>query len=312
MLYAACWSRKHSEPHQVKHSLLLVTDGLISNQGGLTFHPDLFLWQRLLDKRKQQWFDCPTKNPLAMYAALLNVEPATLLASKLSLQGENQYWVASPYYAQLARDSVRVMSEGMLPWCAEDAIWACELLNPLLAEDGMQLHRIGAALLLVCNKPLDAKLMSFADIAGNFLPNRHPSGVDGGSFMRLMAEVQMMLKQSPAAHRRERGELDVHGLWFWGGSEPDCIEALANKSVATRNPFLQSVVDAQNANIIVTEAERLAELIKQDSVLPKRVVLLGEGYAVSLKKSLLAGFGTKAWLPRDIKSEADLLGYLKR
>lgn len=295
----------------MKRSLLLVTDGLISNQGGLTLHPDLFLWQRLLDKRKQQWFDCPTKNPLAMYAAMLNVEPATLLASKLSLHGENQYWVASPYHAQLARDSVRVMSEGMLPWCEEDAIWACELLNPLLAEDDMQLHRMGATLLLVCNKPLHAEPMSFADIAGKFLPNRHPSGVDGGSFMRLMAEVQMMFKQSPAAHRRERGEVDIHGLWFWGGSEPDCIEALPNKSVATRNPFLQSVVDAQDANIIVTEAERLADLIKQDSVFPKRVILFGEGHAVALKKSLLPRLGGKAWLPKAVKNEPELLSTLR-
>ena len=292
--------------------ILIITNGLIPNQDGLTLHPDLLSWQPLLVKRKREWFDCSSKNPMSMYAAMLGIEPASLLASKLSFNHGQQYWVASPYHAQLARNSVRVMSEGMLPWCAEDAIWACELLNPLLAEDSMQLYRIGAALLLVCNKPLHAEPMSFADIAGNFLPNRHPSGVDGGSFMRLMAEVQMMFKQSPAAHRRERSEVDVHGLWFWGGSEPDCIEALPNKSVATRNPFLQSVVDAQDANIIVTEAERLAELIKQDSVLPKRVVLLGEGYAVSLKKSLLAGFGTKAWLPRDIKSEADLLGYLKR
>jgi len=292
--------------------LLLVTHGLISNQDGLTLHPDLFSWQRLLAKRKQQWFDCSAKNPLALYAKLLDVKPALLLASKLPENTAKQYWVASPYHAQLSRDSVRVMPEGMLPWCEQDAAWACELLNPLLQEDGIQLHNIGSALVLACDKALHAEPAVFSDIAGKTLPNRHPSGADGGYLMRLMAEVQMMFKQSPAMHRRQCGEVDIHGLWFWGSCEPSNLEAPLSKAVATRDAFLSAMVDGKDASITITEPEQLSELIKEGVALPKQVLLFGEGYAVRLKQALLPKFGGNHWLPKAVKEESALLSILSK
>jgi len=242
----------------------------------------------------------------------LNIEPALLLASKLPENTAKQYWVASPYHAQLSRDSVRVMPEGMLPWCEQDAVWACELLNPLLQEDAMQLHNIGSALILVCDRPLQAKPAVFADIAGKSLPNRHPSGTDGGYLMRLMSEVQMMFKQLPATHRREAGEADIHGLCFWGACEANNIEASATMSVATRDPFLRAIVDGKDANIIITEPEQLPELIKEGAGLPKQVLLFGEGYAVLLKQSLLPKFRGNHWSPKAVKEESELFSKLRK
>jgi len=292
--------------------LLLVTHGLILNQDGLTLHPDLFLCQPLLAKRRQQWFHCTSKNPLALYARILDVEPALLLASRLPKNTAKQYWIASPYHAQLSRDSVRVMPEGMLPWCEQDAAWACELLNPLLQEDGMQLHSIGSALILACEKSLHAKPAAFADIAGKSLPNRHPNGVDGGRLMRLMSEVQMMFKQSPAIHRRQCGEADVHGLWFWGACEPNNLETVPAKAVATRDAFLSAMVDGKDANITITEPEQFSELVKDAASLPKQVLLLGECYAVLLKQSLLPKFRDNHWLPKAAKDESELFSMLRK
>ncbi|MDQ6955032.1 MAG: threonine synthase [Mariprofundaceae bacterium] len=289
---------------------LFVTHGLTSNQDELTLHPDLFLYQPLLAKRKQQWFQTSSYNPLALYAAILDVEPTSLLASKLPENTAKQYWIASPYHAQLMRDSVRVMSEGMLPWCEEDAAWVCELLNPLLAEDAMRLYAIDSALLLACAKPLDAWPAVFANIAGKHLPNRHPKGVDGGYLMRLMAEVQMLFKQSPAPHRRQRGEVDVHGLWFWGACEPCDSEMPPAIAVASRDPFLRAVVDGKDAVMIITESEQLSEFIKQGSDLPKQVLLFGENHAVLLKKPLLPKFTSSNWSPKAAKEESDLFSIL--
>ncbi|MDQ6956614.1 MAG: threonine synthase [Mariprofundaceae bacterium] len=291
---------------------MIVTHGLISNQDGLTLHPDLFLWQSSLSKRKQQWFQTPSYNPLALYAELVNTKPALLLASKLTEGSARQYWVASPYNAQLSRDAVRVMPEGMMPWCEADAAWACELLNPLLAEEGMQLYAIGSALLLACDKPLDACPAVFADIAGKNLPNRHPEGANGGHFMRLMSEVQMMFKQSPAPHRRTRGEVDVHGLWFWGACEPCDLESLSVKTIATRDSFLRAVVDAKDANIIITEPEQLSELIQQGNGLPKNIVLFGGEHVVLLKKAILPKFSKRNWLPKAVKNQSELLLLLSK
>jgi len=296
----------------VSTSLLLVTHGLISNQDGLTLHPDLFLWQASLAKRKQQWFRSSSYNPLALYAKILDIEPALLLASKLPINNAKQYWIASPYHAQLSRDSVRVMPEGMLPWCAEDAAWACEVLNPLLQEDAMQLHNIGSALIVACDKPVYANPDVFSDIAGKTLPNCHPGGADAGYLMRLMAEVQMMFKQSPAMHRRQRGEIDIHGLWFWSACEPNNLETSASMTVATRDPFLGVIADGKGANITITEPEQLSELIKEGAGLPKQVLLLGEGHAVLLKQSLLPKFGGNHWSPKAVKEESELLSILRK
>jgi len=296
----------------VSTPLLLVTHGLIPNQDGLTLHPDLFLWQESMAKRKQQWFHCTSKNPLALYAKLLDAEPVLLLASKLPENTAKQYWIASPYHAQLSRDSVRVMPEGMLPWCEQDAVWVCELLNPLLQEDGIQLHNIGSALILACDKALHAEPASFADIAGKTLPNRHPSGAQGGYLMRLMSEVQMMFKQSPAMHRRQCGEADIHGLWFWGACEPNNLETSATMTIATRDSFLRAIADGKDANITITEPEQLSELIKEGAGLPKQVLLLGEGYAVLLKQSLLPKFRGNRWSPKAVKEESELLSILRK
>ena len=287
---------------------MIVTNGLVShrqipNQGGLILHPDLLLWEKDLRTRSRQWFECTQQISLAVYAAMLDVSPSQCIAMQLAdYQSEKQYWVASAYHAQLTRDSVRVMPEGMFTWCEEDARCLCEILNPWLLEDGMRLQYVGAALVLECDTPLAMSPISFAEIAGGCLPNRHAEGADGGRMMRLMSEIQMILKQTPAPHRRARGESDIHGLWFWGQGEA-LKEMLAPFSVATRNPYLQSVVDGKDATVMISDAEGLSGLIKQTQSLPKRVVLLGEKHAVVLNKTWLPYWRKRSWLPKKVNQD---------
>jgi hypothetical protein len=215
--------------------------------------------------------------------------------------------VASPYHAQLGRDTVRLLPEGLFPWNEQDANWLCTTLNPLLHQDGMTLISVGAALLLSCSESMDVEPDRFGGISGQMLPNRHPKGADAGRFTRLLAEIQMFLHQHPAEHRQQRGEVDVNGIWLWGGAQwPQPINE-KQIAVATRNPFLQSIVDGREAKLVITEAERMAELIKQAAPLPKKIVLAGEGHAVLLTKSLLPKFRKTVWNPKPQKAEVDLL-----
>jgi len=289
----------------VSASLLIVTNGLvshsqISNQDGLILHPDLLLWEKDLPVRSRQWFECDKQIPLSVYAAILDVSPSLCIASQLTdSQSPKQYWVASAYHAQLTRDSLRVMPENMFAWCEEDARWLCGLLNPWLLDDGMQLKHVGAALVLECDTPLAMAPMPFADIAGNCLPNRHADGTDGGRMMRLMSEIQMILKQTPAPHRRERGEPDIHGLWFWGQGEAS-KKMPTSFAVATRNPYLQSVVNGQDATVMMSDAEGLSSLMKHAQPLPKRVVLVGEKHAVMLNKTWLPYWSKRSWRPKKV------------
>jgi hypothetical protein len=154
---------------------------------------------------------------------------------------------------------------------------------------------------------MDVEPDRFGGISGQMLPNRHPKGADAGRFTRLLAEIQMILHQHPAEHRQQRGEVDVNGIWLWGGAQwPQQVND-NQIAVATRNPFLQSIVDGREAKLVITEAERMAELVKQATPLPKKIVLAGEGHAVLLTKSLLPKFRKTVWNPKPQKAEVDLL-----
>ncbi|MDX8391549.1 MAG: threonine synthase [Mariprofundaceae bacterium] len=292
---------------------MLISDGFIRSGSALALHPDILLWDKALSKYKRQWFDCADKTPLEWYAAIADVAPAVLLAEKSEDISENknirQCWVASPYSCQLGRDTVQVMPEGAVFWSGEDAHWLCEILNPLLGEEGMRLHAMGAALLLACEQPMDAAPVSFAAISGQILPNRHPEGVDGGRLARLLAEIQMSLHGKHAEYRG--GQADIHGLWFWGASPWPAGAPKQTIPIATRNPFLQSVVDGKDAAMLISEAEHVAELLQLHAPLPNNIVLSGAGRAVLLSKTWFPRFGRRTWPVEACKTEGELLTQLR-
>jgi len=296
-------------------TLLLLTDALHKMDGaGIGLHPSLMDIQAQLVRRRRQWFSCADETPLGWYAALVNSFPAALLAARCAdiPAAARQAWVASPYHAQLGRDTVRLMPEGDFPWNEADSAWLCDLLNPLLLEEGMSLHAVGAALLLACITPLDAAPLPFAAISGGLLPNRHPEGPDGGRLMRLLAEIQMSLygiTHSTGQPTRD-GQPDISGLWLWGASALPAELPADLPSVATQNPFLRALEHEHGAEIIISEVERLSEVLPS-AVLPKTVVLAGAGHAVCLHKSLLPSF-VKDWQAKSSATEAELFTSINR
>lgn len=291
---------------------LLIGDGLFKGQDGLLLHPTLAGLANQLGAMKRRWFICRERNPLAWYASMADISPAAVLAAHAAdLSADTrQCWVASPYHAQLGRDKVRLLAEGAMPWSEEDAAWVSEQLNPLLAEEGMRLCRAGAALLLACSEPVEADPAPFAEVAGNYLPDRLPSGADGGRLVRLLSEIQMLLHGRSSDARRSRGEPDINGLWLWGACDWPATQK-SSFPVATRNPFLQPLVDGRNARLTLSEAERLDGLVRADARLPKQIVLAGGGHAVLLERSLIPGRRKKDWQPESPKAEDELISLVK-
>jgi len=290
-----CAARWSPDP-RVNCRALVITQGLVNHQDGVALHPDLFLWAEELFARRKRWFHCKARHPLDWYADLIRSDPTTLLLSRARQLGcdlpddARQHWIASPYHAQLLRETVQVMPEGQFEWSADDARALAELLNPLLEEEGMKLSAIGAAMLLSCRTPFAADPLPFAAVAGHLLPNRHHDGSDGGRLNRLLAEIQMLLFQHSLASRRARGAIDVSGLWLWAPVAANTTTNPPSPPLATRNPALRSVVDGQQAKLIISEAERLSELAKPDQPLPELVILSGEQQAVALTPSWLGGW----------------------
>jgi len=295
--------------------LLIVSDGLIPSEQGYVLHPLLDQWRKQLCRSSRSWFESVPKTELEWYASLFGTASTDVLAAAFKEQipaDIQQVWIVSPYHAQLGRDSVRVMPDPMLPWREEDADWVCNLLNPLLREEGIELLQHGAALLLICREPMDALPLSFATVSGRELPNRHPDGVDGGRLMRLMAEIQMLLSLKPAEHRRLAGEPDIHGLWIWGGRElSEAVFEVKLKPVATRNPVLSAVAEAKDAFLIISSAEQLPEMTQSNLPLPKQVVLAGNNEAVVLKPSLFPRFGKPLWQPKAAGEEDRMMDMLR-
>ncbi len=295
--------------------LLVITDALIPSEKGERTHPLLDPWRKQLLRCSRSWFECDPKTALEWYAALADVSPVGVLAAAVKERipdGVRQVWIASPYHAQLIRDRIRVMPDSLFSWSEQDARWICELLNPLLREEGVRLLHHRAALLLTCENLIDARPDSFAAVSGKMLPNRHPDGADGGRLMRLMAEIQMVLNLKPAEHRKASGEPDVHGLWIWGGCEVsgDSPE-IGNLPVATRNPLLMSLVDAKDASVIITGVEELSQLVQEGASLPKQMLLAGEREVVMLKSSLIPRMGRARWKSESVGSEDGLINMLR-
>ncbi|RMH60338.1 MAG: threonine synthase [Zetaproteobacteria bacterium] len=283
---------------------LVISQALLSDADGVRLHPDLASWQAEWLRMRRRWFRCAPMLPLSCYARLLDCSPAALIAARTQLPAETrQVWVASPYFAALGRDSLTVLPEGAFSWDEQDARWLCDELNPLLEQDGMRLVAVGAAMLLCCVRPLDARPADFAEISGGLLPNRHPPGRDGGRLMRLVAEIQMLLHRHPSPRRRARGVPDVHGLWFWGGCAPTSVEE--EMAVATRNPALASIAPARQARCLISEAERVHDLMP--SVRPAHIVLLGKDMALWLSRGWLPRVLQRDWRPSATPGDEDQL-----
>ena len=296
-------------------TLLIVTDALIANMANtekLIYqpHPSLQPWQDQLERCSKKWFEAKPKTAIEWYAALTGNNLSSLLRPLLDqqeIEGFTQFWIASPFHARLNRDRLHVMPDAYFPWSESDAIWICDLLNPLLNEEGMKLIHYQTSLILLCREALDAVPLSFAAISGHTLPNRHPEGTDGGALMRLTAEIQMIMNQHPSETRKAAGESDVDGLWFWGGDLIDASPEIDSIPVATRNPLLRSIADAKDADLLITEADHLPDLVKEGQPLPKRVLLAGGDHALLLTKSMLPTFGKPSWVPKREKEERDLI-----
>ncbi len=268
---------------------VVVTDAWVKHHDDILLNPALKPFEKALLSMKQIWANAETTTPLSWYAAHVQCTPTSLVASLFPALPEHtqQIWLASPYHARLTRSDLMVMPEYFLDWSADTAEHVCALLNPLLQDDGLQLICQDELLLLCSDKVWDIQPLSFADIAGNTLPNKHMRGMDAGLWSRLLSEVQMSLHQEPVLTQQG---LEVHGLWFWGGTGRvvDMLPTTSFPSVATTDIYLQRVLQKlnkqQNAQIIVSYAEQLRTLLP--TVLPESWLLLGAGKSVRLKNHI--------------------------
>ncbi len=270
---------------------VVITDALLSSEAGIHLHPALKPWEKVLLGQQQLWqVEANTWTPLSYFADMHGIAAAAWLASLIdeAAQGK-QFWLASPYHARLTGSQLRVMPEPMLDWSTHDAARVCEVLNPLLVDEGMSLHQLGSALLVVCDRVWDVQAIDFARISGNSLPNRQPDGIDAGVWMRILTEIQMTLYQSSM---QTAAGTAIHGLWLWGAAGPTIPKMNVQQvcPVATRHAYLQALLQKmdkeRDASVMISQAEDLPRLLQTNMPMPKDWLLMGEGQSVALQPSL--------------------------
>jgi len=277
---------------------VVITDAFFHIDGVAMLNPALRAYEPKLLGMKNKYIAAKVERsqavtPLAWLAKQQNTSPATLLTSAAANlpQSYKQCWVASPYHARLTRSTLRIMPDVLLDRSEAVLKAICKALNPLLEEDGLQLHVVGLSLVLLSDKVWDVESIDFAQVSGGLMPDQLPKGVDAGHWMRLLSEVQMMLHQHQIT--TDSG-LMIHGLWFWGKSEQASMatdELAQIKPIATRHAELQSVLQAldkeRDATMIVSEAEHLPLLLQPDKPYPKQWLLLGDGLVVTCSANML-------------------------
>jgi len=268
---------------------VVVTDAWYEHEGTLLLNPALQNYEYKLLNMKQTWSKSIEVTPLSWYAQHAQQPVAALSAAMAQNlpKGAQQYWVVSPYHARLTRSTLRVMPEAMLDWSAKEGQQVCAIVNPLLAEDGLELFMVGDVLMLAAQDVWQVDMPDFALVSGKSLPNQHESSKDAGLWLRIITEVQMVLHQHQVF---TKNGMQIHGLWFWGQSET-VVDAhdLRLPNVATRNIYLNTVLKTldkqQDATAIVSEAEYLPSLLP--TPLPDHWLLLGAGHAVTLRSHWL-------------------------
>ncbi len=278
--------------------LAVVADGLLREETRWRPHPALQAWWPTLRRRRARWFRCRAHNALSLLSAMVDAPPARLLAEghALPVSDAAQWWVVTPWHGRTLRDHVRLLPAPALSWREEDASRMVTVLQPLLDELGMRLHVVaGSGLLLSCDRVWDVLPASYPQVEEEGLGNRHPPGVDGGAWMRLLAEIQMLLHRQGV---QTGSGVPVHGIWLWGGWQVGgAARTLALPAVVCRDPLLRGICDGRDAAWMVGSVEEIAACSSGGSP-PERVVLCGGGRAL-----LLAGW---RWFPfGDVLASAD-------
>lgn len=263
--------------------LMVVTDGLLQPQAQWQLHPALHPWRRSLLRRRRRWFAAGAHNALSVVALMMGQPAARLLVD--DAQAGRQYWVATPWHGQAVRDRVRILPFSALDWRRQDARWLQDVVQPLLDDLAMELVvQPSGAMVVRCKTPLRAAPSPYPVLERDGLGNRHPEGEDGGTLMRLLAEIQMALHQrAPSAARN--GRPPVHGIWLWGGWLAEEEQgALPLPAIACRDPWLQPLCDGRDPRWVVGNAEEVAQMLAADGRLPATtVVLLGARRALLLR-----------------------------
>ena len=191
---------------------------------------------RVLDKHEAQPPHMPHERLLAQALGWADDGPWPWAAWHSVLQGHShptpQAWL-TPCHWQVGMDQVVLIDPTALQLTDAESQALMAAVQPLLQEDGLQLHWQDALHWHARGDALQAFATASLDrVIGQNLRHWLPQGPTARTLSRLQSEVQMLLYHHPVNEAREsRRQLTVNAFWLHGaGRLPDATGPAATQT----------------------------------------------------------------------------------
>lgn len=141
---------------------------------------------------------------------------------------DNHIWMRSdPVYLKSDAHSLYCYGNHHLQISNEEAQSLVEVLNEHFCEDGLHIHMVTPyAWVIKLSEPQSMATNALADVEGQSIEPRLPSGPDALMWHKRLTESQLILERHPVnLARKQKGLLPINSLWFWGlGALPAKID----------------------------------------------------------------------------------------
>ena len=212
-------------------------------------------------QRQAHWMHQPAPLPVAPLTAAMDLGEAF---------DPDAFWLRlDPVHLVPDRDTLVLFTAAEAGIEAAEARELVAAFNAHFAVEGVKLL-YGAAdrWYLSLPQPVDIETVPLHAARHANLHHVQPRGHSVSQWNRLINEAQMLFYQhSVNARRRDEGLPEINGLWLWGeGGWPDGLRPRPELTVVSREPFVQAVAQAVEAEIRSFEAlpERLPEALYVD------------------------------------------------
>ena len=159
------------------------------------------------------------------------------------------YWLrADPVHLRVSRESVTLVDSALFDLNESEAQSLVASLNAHFATDGPNFHCFAPKRWYLRAQGVpQVRTAGVAEVAGQDIQMRLPTGTGAGEWHRLFNEVQMLLHGHAVNEARESaGVPAVNSVWFWGGGNRPGVSGRPFTRVWSNEPLASALAVASD------------------------------------------------------------------
>ena len=227
------------------------------------------LLARFLSRSKSRCLDA---DPLEALFDFASSETAVTLAACADDVVVNDRFVLRADPVQLIPD----MDHLVLQSLPDDALTSAEAsaliaaFNTLYTEEGIELILASPnRWYLLCNKPLDARFTTLAQVDGQNIFTHMPAGKDKLFWTKLMNETQMLFHHHDVNTRRQQQHrIPINSIWLWGNNSISAHSDMHWTAVYSNDVVIKGAA-MKSRSVVAVLPDNLSDILphQQDAVL---------------------------------------------